>query len=48
MIMLINLNQQTMFFLSAMHMAIAIRTKGKLLPFLKLLNSELGKKIQTV
>ena len=31
-------------FPTAMHMAIAIRTKGKLLPFLKLLNSELGKK----
>ena len=27
-----------------MHMAIAIRAKGKLLPFLKLLNSELKKK----
>ena len=27
-----------------MHMAIAIRAKGKLLPFLKLLNSELEKK----
>ena len=27
-------------FPTAMHMAIAIRTKGKLLPFLKLLNSE--------
>ena len=31
-------------FPTAMHMAIAIRTKGKLLPFLKLLNSELEKK----
>ena len=31
-------------FPSAMHMAIAIRTKGKLLPFLKLLNLELKKK----
>ncbi len=31
-------------FPSAMHMAIAIRTKGKLLPFLKLLDSELEKK----
>ena len=31
-------------FPTAMHMAIAIRAKGKLLPFLKLLNSELGKK----
>ena len=31
-------------FPSAMHMAIAIRAKGKLLPFLKLLNKELEKK----
>ena len=31
-------------FPTAMHMAIAIRTKGKLLPSLKLLNSELAKK----
>ena len=31
-------------FPTAMHMAIAIRTKGKLIPFLKLLNSELKKK----
>ena len=31
-------------FPTAMHMAIVIRTKGKLLPFLKLLNSELEKK----
>ena len=31
-------------FPTAMHMAIAIRAKGKLLPFLKLLNLELGKK----
>ena len=31
-------------FPTAMHMAIAIRAKGKLLPFLKLLNSELKKK----
>ena len=31
-------------FPTAMHMAIAIRTKGKLLPFLKLLNIELKKK----
>jgi len=31
-------------FPTAMHMAIAIRTKGKLLPFLKLLNSNLKKK----
>jgi len=31
-------------FPTAMHMAIAIRTKGKLIPFLKLLNLELGKK----
>jgi len=31
-------------FPTAMHMAVAIRAKGKLLPFLKLLNSELGKK----
>jgi len=31
-------------FPSAMHMAIAIRTKGKLIPYLKLLNSELEKK----
>ena len=31
-------------FPTAMHMAIAIRTKGKLIPFLKLLDSELGKK----
>ena len=31
-------------FPTAMHMAIAIRTKGKLLPFLKMLNLELGKK----
>ena len=31
-------------FPTAMHMAIAIRTNGKLLPFLKLLNSELKKK----
>ncbi len=31
-------------FPTAMHMAIAIRAKGKLLPFLKLLNSELEKK----
>ena len=31
-------------FPTAMHMAIAIRAKGKLLPSLKLLNSELGKK----
>jgi len=31
-------------FPSAMHMAIAIRTKGKLIPFLKLLNLELKKK----
>ena len=31
-------------FPTAMHMAIAIRAKGKLLPFLKLLNTELKKK----
>ena len=31
-------------FPSAMHMAIAIRARGKLIPFLKLLNSELKKK----
>ena len=31
-------------FPTAMHMAIAIRAKGKLLPSLRLLNSELGKK----
>ena len=31
-------------FPSAMHMAIAIRAKGKLIPFLKLLNKELEKK----
>ena len=31
-------------FPTAMHIAIAIRTKGKLLPSLKLLNSELQKK----
>ena len=31
-------------FPTAMHMAIAIRAKGKLIPFLKLLNAELGKK----
>ena len=31
-------------FPTAMHMAIAIRTRGKLIPFLKLLNSELEKK----
>ena len=31
-------------FPTAMHMAIAIRTRGKLLPFLKLLNSELKEK----
>ena len=31
-------------FPTAMHMAIAIRTKGKLIPSLKLLNSELKKK----
>ena len=31
-------------FPTAMHMAIAIRARGKLIPFLKLLNSELGKK----
>ena len=31
-------------FPSAMHMAIAIRTRGKLLPYLKLLNNELEKK----
>ena len=31
-------------FPSAMHMAIAIRTKGKLMPSLKLLNLELKKK----
>ena len=31
-------------FPTAMHMAIAIRTKGKLIPFLKMLNLELGKK----
>ena len=31
-------------FPTAMHMAIAIRAKGKLLPFLQLLNSELKKK----
>ena len=31
-------------FPTAMHMAIAIRARGKLLPFLKLLNSELKKK----
>jgi len=31
-------------FPTAMHMAIAIRAKGKLIPFLKLLNSELEKK----
>jgi len=33
-------------FPTAMHIAITIRTKGKLLPFLKLLNSELEKKIK--
>ena len=32
-------------FPTAMHMAIAIRAKGKLLPSLKLLDSELEKKI---
>ena len=31
-------------FPTAMHMAIAIRTRGKLLPYLKLLNVELKKK----
>tara|TARA_Y100000590_G_scaffold365293_1_gene424088 strand:- start:109 stop:1497 length:1389 start_codon:yes stop_codon:yes gene_type:complete len=31
-------------FPTAMHMAIVIRTNGKLLPFLKLLNKEIGKK----
>jgi fumarate hydratase, class II len=31
-------------FPTAMHMSIAIRAKGKLIPFLKLLNEELGKK----
>ena len=35
-------------FPSAMHMAIAIRTKGKLLPFLKLLNFELKKKSKKI
>ena len=35
-------------FPTAMHMAIAIRTKGKLIPFLKLLNSELKKKSKTI
>ena len=33
-------------FPTAMHMAIAIRAKGKLLPYLKLLNSELKKKVK--
>jgi fumarate hydratase class II len=33
-------------FPSAMHMAIAIRTRGKLIPSLKLLNNELKKKIK--
>ena len=33
-------------FPTAMHMSIAIRAKGKLLPFLKLLNSELKKKVR--
>ena len=35
-------------FPTAMHMAIAIRAKGKLIPFLKLLNSELKKKNKRV
>ena len=35
-------------FPTAMHMAIAIRAKGKLIPNLKLLNSELEKKNQTI
>ena len=33
-------------FPTAMHMAIAIRAKGKLIPYLKLLNSELKKKVK--
>ena len=33
-----------MYFQAAMHMAIAIRAKGKLIPCLKLLNLELKKK----
>jgi len=33
-------------FPTAMHMAIAIRARGKLIPYLKLLNSELKKKIK--
>ena len=41
----VNMSQSTNdVFPTAMHMAIAIRAKGKLLPFLKLLNSELEKK----
>ncbi len=41
----VNTSQSTNdVFPTAMHMAIAIRAKGKLIPFLKLLNSELGKK----
>ena len=35
-------------FPSAMHMAIAIRTRGKLIPCLKLLNSELKKKLNNL
>ena len=41
----VNMSQSTNdVFPTAMHMAIAIRTKGKLLPFLKLLKKEIEKK----
>ena len=35
-------------FPTAMHMAIAIRAKGKLIPNLKLLNAELKKKLKNL
>ena len=45
MTMSINLNQQTMCFPTAMHIAIALETKNKLIPSLELLNKELKKKL---
>ena len=44
----VNMSQSTNdVFPTAMHMAIAIRAKGKLLPFLKVLNTEIEKKTKS-
>ena len=45
----VNMSQSTNdVFPTAMHMAIVIRTRGKLLPFLKLLDTELKKKLNSL